>query len=353
MKLITSFSHCLLFLAPATQSARVSGRRGFGVAFLQQELAVLQPRDDPSCLANQHNCGEINQPGLCCGASQYCFVQTDSSVGCCSETDACVPDICKSTGYLCTTTTTSSGTITTQKTCCSRLCPTGSFFCPSASGVGSEDIGCCAYGSTCEGTGGCVGSAVATITGTSATPDITPVNCATDQRPCANDPNGCCPASADCSVSSNGDVFCVITLSDGPTSSASSSVPSPSASPSLSSLSGGAKAGLAIGLIAATGMLSFVGYVLWQKYRDRRAHFSEGTMSETEQDDTTTMSANRPQNIYTGPDASVGPWTYTGPDAGVGLLRTTNARGVVGNPQHPGEIMEPVEIDSGVQESPR
>ncbi|PHH50178.1 hypothetical protein CFIMG_006214RA [Ceratocystis fimbriata CBS 114723] len=353
MKLITSFSYFLLILAPAIQSARVSGRRGFGVAFLQHELAVLQPRDGSSCLADQHNCGEINQPELCCGASQYCFIQTDSSVGCCSETNACISDICKSSGYLCTTTTTSSGTITTQRACCPRLCPTGSFLCPSASGVGSDGSGCCAYGFTCQGTGGCVGPAVPTITGTSATPNITPVNCATDQRPCANGPGGCCPASADCSVSSNGDVSCVITLSDGPTSLASSSISSstssPSASPSSSSLSGGAKAGLAIGVIAATGMLSFVGYVLWQKHRDRRAHFSEGAMSEIEQDDTT-VSANRPQNIYTGPNASVGPWTYTGPDAGVGLLRTTNARGVAGNPQHPGEIMEPVEIGS---ESPR
>ncbi|KAL5606125.1 hypothetical protein BROUX41_006107 [Berkeleyomyces rouxiae] len=351
----SSLALLLLFFFTAPQAclqalaAHIPGRPAFGAVALPDAFAALQPRAGEVCARDQHDCGEINQPNLCCDATKYCFVKTDSSVGCCAETAACIVDPCKDTGYLCAMTSTISGTAVAHSGCCPRRCSTGSFLCPSATGSGAQNPpGCCPYGFTCQGDSGCAGPGL-TITSDDAsptTPGATLADCASDQRPCANGANGCCPTSADCSVSANGDVLCAI-----PSTAASSPTPA-GASPSSqsASLSAGAKAGIAIGAAAAAGMLGFVAYVFWRKRKDRKALMSEGVVSDSGHG-AMTSSVQGQRNIYTGPNAGIGPWTDTGPGAGVGLLRAINARGVVGKPQHPDDIMEPVEIGVDMRES--
>lgn len=180
---------------------------------------------------------------------------------------------------------------------------------------------------------------------------LTPVEegCTTSQFKCA-DGNGCCDNWQHCTqVSGTG--YCA---AGNPTDTTISVVEGPSGK---SGLSDGAKAG--IGVAAAVGTSLIVGAATWlciSKRRQRQRNSSQqsgsGPPIHDGMTDITSVSRNRPRRgltqDYFGPDALPGPFTET---AGSETAASPGARlAVPTNPNGPGDITVPVEIDSTVKD---
>ena len=178
-----------------------------------------------------------------------------------------------------------------------------------------------------------------------------PPGCTTSQFKCQDGP-GCCDNWQHCtSVSGTG--YCA---AGNPTNTAFSIVPVASSGDSLST---GAKAGIAVGVIIGAGIL--IGAVTWfilaQRKKRRRALANQSASggapaASTDEAAMTEVGAGpRPRQgvgltqDYFGPDAVPGPYSER---AGQELDKASPmpGRAVPSSPHAPGDIAAPVEIDS-------
>lgn len=228
---------------------------------------------------------EIGWPKNCCRDDEWCFISnvTDSSgeyqPSCCKLGNNCAtenqcPDLEKEE-YLCVNTITTTirvpggsqtGPITatpavaiatTVTSCCQRACGISSFQCPGA--------GCCPNGQSCMDGGQC-GSFIAPPT-TVAT--IQDPNCSQGQFTCDDKEGGCCSNGAVCTIVSN----------EGRCASASASatgIRNPGnftevATDPPSTLSGGAKAGIGVGVTLGALVIIFITLCFIRRKRRRAA----------------------------------------------------------------------------------
>ncbi|KAK4195631.1 hypothetical protein QBC40DRAFT_18828 [Triangularia verruculosa] len=218
------------------------------------------PQDD------MHPCGELGPPGerFCCPNNQYCIVNvTNPSEAACCRIGSTCDSPCSADKYLCLVTVnqTTSNTpfATASSACCNRRCPRVSYYgCP-------LDFGgaCCPHGQTCGTSSLCL----ATIP-PSTSPLLTPVpsGCTRGQITCASSlGGGCCPDTLACSQSDGAAVCAMTTVV--PTGSDISSVDRNEANHS-NDLSVGAKAGIAVGVVIAAGIL--IGLATWFWHRKRK-----------------------------------------------------------------------------------
>lgn len=163
-------------------------------------------------------------------------------------------------------------TVTTSSVCSPRSCTSTQYLCASSFGGG-----CCAYGYDCASGGNCVGTSttVSASTSTSVSALVSPVpsGCtAQGQTRCTAGAgisgSGCCDAGYAC-VTASASLMC------SPTPSSSSATATATAPGNVtvehtsgSSLSAGAKAGIAIGVIVAAALI--IGVLTWLCIRRRR-----------------------------------------------------------------------------------
>ena len=335
---------------------------------------------------------DIGRPKNCCLDDQYCFIsnatEPDGSypVACCKIGNDCAkynqcPDL-EEPEYLCINTITTTilvpgsrtttGTITappavaiatTTTSCCPRVCDISSFQCPQSLGGG-----CCPNGQSCMDNA--CGSFIAPPT-TVAT--IQDPHCSQGQFSCDDKEGGCCSNGAVCTVVSN----------EGHCASASASatgIRNPGnftevATDPPGTLSGGAKAGIGVGVTLAALVIIFITLCFIRRKRRRAA-------TNRAQSDTTSvvMQPGQPMTDvhnspggnatrtgwrrgtrdggaadYFGPRATVGPYTAgdentPGDDVSpwAGARKVTvdvNERGAVPtSPQGPEDIVPAVEI---------
>ncbi|OAA38921.1 ferric-chelate reductase [Beauveria brongniartii RCEF 3172] len=233
--------------------------------------------------------------GVCCGNDSYCFVSTGGESRCCPLGSNCVADSpCNSKSYYCTRTATTTALSlpsvagnATETGCCGRRCPQPQYFlCPAELGGN-----CCPYGAECRADGSCVGPV--TLTTTTTTTLIT-----STILPTAQCRSGACATS---------------TVGGG-------------------GLSPTTKAGIAVTVVASTGVV--VGALTWlwllrKKRAKARAAARAISVSEVPGD-----GVGEPRGYFDG--------------AAVAALGA--ARAVPSQPNTPGDITSPVEIDSAVPE---
>jgi hypothetical protein len=293
----------------------------------------------------------------CCVDTTYCLYNANWTAQCCQIGSNC-GSLCDETSYLCNTTivvTTATPTSTeVRSACCPRKCTsTSQYGCPASLGGG-----CCGYGEACASSSQCLATAQP-----STTPLVTELapGCTTSQVGCPG--GGCCDAGFTCTTVSNTGYCASATIT--PTASGISETSQPG-------LSQGAKAGIgagvAIGACLIIGALTFLCVRRRRIEQSRRASsvgdrsarpagtFSPGAsagvppMSENASD-AASPPAGRRRGLrgltqdYFGPVAVQGPFTEAARETA--RESTPNLEhGVPVDPQHPGHIQAPVEMDS-------
>ena len=273
----------------------------------------------------------------------------DGDAKCCPIGSNCVNDSpCSSDAYFCTTTVTVSGTASPTEVCCDRLCPqTSQYLCP-------PDLGgkCCNFDSECRADGSCVSTQEP-----SSTDGLKPIEegCTTSQYRC-NDGNGCCDNDQSCTeVSGTG--FCA---SGRPTETDLDFIDD-EGSPGLSD---GAKAGIGVGAVLGAALIIglFVWLCIYKRRRSRqsgnRGYGSSGSghqhaedaagMTEVTQSPMARQGGQGPTQDYFGPHPVAGPYTEA-PDQYRQHSNTTSPgphRALPPQPNQPGDITAPVEMDS-------
>ncbi|KAK3945830.1 hypothetical protein QBC46DRAFT_61453 [Diplogelasinospora grovesii] len=318
------------------------------------------------CSASHHPCNDIGF-AVCCSDDAVCIVNpsTTTAAACCSIGSNCGSPCSASEYYQCdsTATITTGGSTTTSlvAACCPRVCTSTSMF-------GCPDGGCCSYGFICGSNKACIATATSS---SSVSPVVSavPPGCTTSQIACASSlSGGCCAVTQSCTLVSGKAACAALT----PTGSGITPVPSGDGG-----LSTGAKAGLAIGVVAIAGIL--IGAATWWWVRRRRQREqSEGSssrrprpngvsgaviggggrdMSEVQSDILTSPGGQLPgiTQDYFGPDAAVGPYTETdhhNPSTGTSPGVDRDRGGVPLQPHDPNDFVVPVEIDSRIRERP-
>ncbi|UNI20769.1 hypothetical protein JDV02_006828 [Purpureocillium takamizusanense] len=356
--------------------------------FVADRVLPQLARRDGNCGAGFHNCLDVGFAGSCCENTHYCYVNKQSQPRCCPIGSNCVSDSnCSSDRFQCTSTATVAVTVTVTATasstntntdaavvtvfttasaqvgCCGRACPqTSQYLCP-------KDLGgaCCSFGFDCRSGGQCVETKKPSGPSSGT---LTPVvdGCTTSQFKCP-DGAGCCDEWMHCTRVDD-KPYCA---PGNPTNTNVRLVGDAGSGDSASDsrLSGGAKAGIGVG-VAVAGGLALGAAAWWFCVRRRRrrgadAAAAAGASRKDEQPDdadadagvyagsnvprdaahrpigigemseTTASQAPRPTDDYFGPVP--GPYTDAS-DAG----RSTASPS---RPQHaPENRAVPVEIDS-------
>ncbi|OAA80297.1 hypothetical protein LEL_03783 [Akanthomyces lecanii RCEF 1005] len=255
---------------------------------------------DGACGGNQHSCLDTGHGDQCCDNDAYCFVSTSGESRCCPLGSNCVADSqCNSKSYYCTrtaATTLISSSIAVNATetgCCGRSCPQPKYFlCPAALGGN-----CCPYGSECRADGSCVAAA-----SSSATTTTTRIGTGT----ASGSPTALCPS---------GGASCTGTAL--------------AAEPRLSTTT---KTGIAVTVVAGTGVI--VGMLAWLWITRRRAKARAAA----------TTASREESSVSEVPGDSVPEAGYFG--IGGAAVPSGAARAVPSQPNTPGDIASPVEIDS-------
>lgn len=278
-----------------------------------------------------------------------------SKVLCCAIGSTC-GSTCSEQQVECniTATITSAGSTTTSvaATCCGRVCTgTSMYGCPASFGGG-----CCPYGQVCGVSSLCLSTSAAS---SSALVSEVPAGCTTSQVACASSLGGGCCANTQACTFINGGAKCVETTTV-PTGTGVSAVPQDADA----GLGTGAKAGIAVGVVVAAGVV--IGALTWWCIRQRRSRSETASdshprpgqivggggraMTETNSDD-----ASRPGGLgglahdYFGPNPLVGPYTDVAHTEATSAGTSPGVeRGVPLEPHGPGDIAAPVEIDSRV-----
>ncbi|KAK0108461.1 hypothetical protein ONS95_003264 [Cadophora gregata] len=307
-------------------------------------LGGLIERQSGVCVdsSKEHSCLDVGNASSCCENDNYCMIDTSFNVQCCAIGSNCGITACDSAHYICPSTVTSSGTATVTAACCPRSCPTTSQFKCDASLGG----GCCGYGSVCASGNKCISTATPT---TVAVVSQIPSGCTTSQLACPSSiGGGCCNIGLACTVVDNTN-YCAaptgMATRTGANGILATAVPKPS-----SGLSTGAKAGIGAGV--AVGACVAVGIFLWFCLAHRKSSRSNQSvvtasgpeMSQGSETGITRPGPGRQASDYFGPVAAPGPFT----DSPISPASRSPAgsRGVPANPQSPGDITTPVEIDS-------
>ncbi|KAK4121136.1 hypothetical protein N657DRAFT_601967 [Parathielavia appendiculata] len=338
----------------------------------------LGKRQD-GCNPESHPCNEIGPAGasICCPNNQYCIINPmTTTLGACCHIGATCGAPCPEFQFQCNSTVTlTTGTLTattTSPACCNRTCTQTSMFqCPSSLGGG-----CCAYGARCATDGHCLAAAASTPATTTGSLELSlappPPGCSTGQISCAATlGGGCCAATQSCTLVS-GRAHCAAT--PPPTTTEKFSVVD--ADSAAGGLSPGATAGVAVGVVVGCGLV--IGAVTWWCLRRRRRRMSEaeGSSSATrprpmglvgrvvggsggremsdENSDVMSGSGRLAGLVqdYSGPAPGIGPYSETHSTSAVttpGLDRG----GVPLQPNEPGDIAVPVEIDSRLRDTRR
>lgn len=321
-------------------------------------------RRQSQCLAGSHPCNEIGDAGSksCCPDTSYCIVNPDNTkeTKCCPIGSQCNSP-CSPQQFQCEATVTITvGDATSTSlaaACCSRVCTRTSMFGCAASFGG----GCCSYGSICA-TNQCI-STVTPSTSTTPVVSIVPSGCTTSQITCpTNLGGGCCAVTQSCTLVS-GAAHCA-EISHTPTASGITPVEQDGG------LGTGAKAGIGVGVVAASGL--FIGALTWwclRKRKERRnsvyppprptgvigAVVGGAGGSEMREDNSDVLSQPAAHGLtqdYFGPDPTIGPFSETPHNTSTGTTPSANRDrgGVPVHPDSPGDIAVPVEIDSRVRE---
>ncbi|KAG9254562.1 uncharacterized protein F5Z01DRAFT_79499 [Emericellopsis atlantica] len=323
---------------------------------LDASLPVLRARAD-ACGDDRHSCEEIGHADTCCANDRYCYVNRDGDPKCCPIGSNCAGDSpCSSDAWYCTRTqaltTASDGEATPVPVagCCPRKCPaTSRYLCP-------EDQGgkCCPYDAECRA-GNCVETAKP-----SASRILTPIQegCTTRQYKC-EDGQGCCDDDQRCTAV-DGTGYCA---PGRPSQSGIEIIGE--GDDEGGSLSDGATAGIAAGVvIGAALVLGVLAWVCIRKRRERRARTVQGDSGPrdaTDMSETTAAAAavrpghnsnnHGPTQEYFGSHPAAGPYTEEGlqdqtPGSQAASPPLTHQRAVPRQPQEPGDIAAPVEMDS-------
>lgn len=226
---------------------------------------------------------------LCCSNDQYCIVNATWGVQCCALDSTCGVD-CPANFYLtnitkivtetvtvesvtasATTTTTSVATeITTLSACTERKCSSTNYLCASSFGAG-----CCPYGFNCASSGQCIGMVSSASSSSSISALVSPVpsGCSVQgQTLCTAGAgisgSGCCDAGFAC-VTYSASLMCSETTASSSSVAATATAPgNVTVEHKDGSLSTGAKAGIAVGVIALAAVL--IGGLTWLCIRRRR-----------------------------------------------------------------------------------
>ncbi|KAK4104303.1 hypothetical protein N658DRAFT_444292 [Parathielavia hyrcaniae] len=351
----------------------------------EYHLSPAQPlgKRQDGCNPGSHPCNEIGPAGasICCPNNQYCIINPrTTTLGACCHLGATCDSPCPEYQFQCATTLTLTAagttTTTTSPACCNRTCPQTSMFqCPPSLGGG-----CCAYGARCATGGQCL-LVVAPTTSSSSAMSLSvtppPPGCSTGQISCAATlGGGCCAATQSCTLVS-GRAHCAATPAPEPTEGEGVSVVDADAGAG-GSLSPGATAGVAVGVVVACGLV--IGAVTWWCLRRRRRRMGMGEgegysssgsrsrpagvvglvvggsggreMSDANSD-VVSGSGGRLAGLthdYFGPAPGMGPYSE-----GASAVTTPGMErgGVPLQPNEPGDIAVPVEIDSRLQDATR
>ena len=335
-------------------------------------------------IADYRKGGDIGRPRSCCSNEEWCFISniTDTnntdSASCCQKHNTCAKETpCSPDEFLVISTITLTVVASSQSdssrnpsitqapevsiasSCQLRPCETNHFQCPSSLGAG-----CCGVGLSCMPNNQC-GSYVPEAT-TVAT--INDPNCSVGFYTCEDEEKGCCQNGA----------VCTVVTGEGKCASASASatgVRNPgnftevAADPS-GPLSGGAKAGIGVGVTLGALFIIFITFCCIRRRNRRRELACSETASTALQDGvpmTTTEAHSSPGvsgapgrggwrgrrgeggNIdYFGPRATAGPYTGDAdatPGPGDEVSPGQWPRGAVPvSPDGPGDIVPAVEI---------
>ncbi|KAJ3476016.1 hypothetical protein NLG97_g9266 [Lecanicillium saksenae] len=231
----------------------------------------------------------------CCDNDSYCFVSTSGESRCCPLGSNCVADSkCNSKSYYCTRTTTrtliaSILSNATETGCCGRRCPQSQYYlCPAELGGN-----CCPYGAACRADGNCVAPGPTTTTISTMSPSVSPAStCLTGE--CTG-------------------VVVAVQPSGG--------------------LSTTTKACIAAIVVGGTGIAAGALTWLWLLKKKRRLQERRGISSLEES----------PVSEVPGDDVAATEYF------GIGAALPVAERAVPSQPQTPGDITSPVEIDSAVR----
>ncbi|KAL3422540.1 hypothetical protein PVAG01_06696 [Phlyctema vagabunda] len=265
-------------------------------------LGVLPQLEDRQngCALNSHSCMDINSDA-CCLNTQYCYIDPSDSVKCCAIGSPCDNECSLPSQYRCgEVTAVVSELVTTTASCCERTCTSlGAFLCGS---------NCCDSGASCS-EGQCKTTSSSTVV---VQMSSTTANTAA-QRTGSQATDGSTAVATD------------------------------------SGLSPGAKAGIGVG-ISIVFLLMGAAIVWFCVVHRRMVLQSEGSSAEPAMSEANInhSSPTHPgSNNYFGTDTTSG--AYANDDFQVTSATSTNYdRGVPLNPQSPGDITSPVELDSEV-----
>ncbi|KAI0885540.1 uncharacterized protein GGS22DRAFT_130353 [Annulohypoxylon maeteangense] len=327
------------------------------------------------CNEDFHPCLEVGSSGagVCCRNDQYCFLDDKWEVKCCGLGVMC-NSTCPETLLYCNSTLTTSTTINSLGTttiaqetslisgCCDRACSSSSFLCQGW--FGGQ---CCPYGANCISGGACSYPPTSTVV-TRVTP--APSGCTTSQIACETG-GGCCNIGSTCTSSVLPTTTlqqCGVNLTVVDTGG----------------LSEGARVGIGVGV--AVGAAVIIGAVTWfwiNRRRKAKSALGGDTLSGSDNQrmenlrepfipytgtnsDITSPSSGmgmRPRlhetgltYEYYGPNAVRGPYTdssmfvATEPRSSPGF--SDRAATAASGPEHPEDIVQPVEIDTRARREP-
>ncbi|KAH7350991.1 hypothetical protein BKA65DRAFT_549972 [Rhexocercosporidium sp. MPI-PUGE-AT-0058] len=309
-------------------------------------LGGLVERQSGICpdASKEHSCLDVGNTSFCCENDNYCIINNTFGLTCCPIGSNCGITACDSAHYICPSTITNSGKATTTTACCARSCPTTSQFKCDASFGG----GCCGYGSVCASGNQCISTATPSP---SAIVSQIPSGCTTSQIACPTSiGGGCCDVGLACTVVDNTN-YCAASTGMA-TRTGVNGILATAVPKSSGGLSTGAKAGIGAG-VAVLACVA-VGIFLWFCLAHRRRSRSDQSvtasgpeMSQGSEAGLKRPSHGRQASDYFGPTAAPGPFTEGATSPTSPISRSPGGiRGVPMNPQSPGDITTPVEIDS-------
>ncbi|KAI9167719.1 hypothetical protein HJFPF1_03853 [Paramyrothecium foliicola] len=316
-----------------------------------QDKSVPLLKREGACAANYHGCLDVGRGSNCCSNNSYCYITSSDELRCCPNGSDC-PDNnqCARDKFRCYETQTitrsaeATPLVTSRAGCCNRACPKSSqYLCPPDRGGR-----CCPYGFECRANGNCE-----RFVPESQPPVVNqiPEGCTTTSQFLCADGQGCCDEGRVCTIASN-TAYCSLALTTD------TNVAEVDGSPGLSE---GAKAGIAIGAIFGAGII--IAAVTWLCITRRRRRRQQTATQQsapsaaggqpyydgmTELTASTRPPANGLTQDYFGPDAVVGPFTETVISTAA-TSPNPERTGVPSQPQSPGDIAVPVEIDSRAQ----